>query len=684
MRRLAGVGAQHPQAADEHGHLRGGERQQLRLVDQQCLGRQAVAALQVVAESVGDGFQRGEGGHVGLLLRGVGAAGRERHGDRLPGGPGGLFHGRAAGQHDQVSQRDLLAAVLRAVEPGADGVEFLQHLGQLRRLVGGPVLLRRQADTGAIGTAALVGAAEGGGRCPGGGHQLRHRQARGQHLLLERRNILRIDQRVVHGGQGVLPDQDLGRHFGAQVAGARAHVAVGELEPGAREGIGELVGVCQEAARDLLVGRVHPQRQVGGQHGGHDLLRRVVCVRDGGRGALGGPLVCAGGALGQFPFEAEQVLEEVVAPLCGRGGPGDFQSAGDGVGALAAAEAVLPAETLAFQAGGFGLVGHVGRGAGAVGLAEAVAAGDQCHRLFVVHGHAGEGVADVAGRSERVGLAVRAFGVDVDQAHLHGGQRVLQVTCVRLLAVVVLHQHAMAFRDAGRALRITHVAAEPFGLAAPVHVQVRFPHVGAATGKTEGLETHGFQGHVAGEDQQVGPGNLLAILLLDGPEQAARLVQAHVVGPAVQRRETLLAAARTAAAIADAVGAGAVPGHTHEQRAVVAEVGRPPVLGVGHQRGEVFFQRCQVQALERLGVVEAGAQGVGLGGMLLQQVQPQLPGPPVAVGGAATGGLVEGTLRFGLFAGHGELLLSVWSMIRGQQIIWRKPPTGVTKPLSPR
>jgi hypothetical protein len=37
--------------------------------------------------------------------------------------------------------------------------------------------------------------------------------------------------------------------------------------------------------------------------------------------------------------------------------------------------------------------------------------------------------------------------------------------------------------------------------------------------------THAVDGDVAGEDHEVGPGDLLAVLLLDGPEQAARLVE---------------------------------------------------------------------------------------------------------------------------------------------------------------
>jgi DNA-binding LacI/PurR family transcriptional regulator len=34
-----------------------------------------------------------------------------------------------------------------------------------------------------------------------------------------------------------------------------------------------------------------------------------------------------------------------------------------------------------------------------------------------------------------------------------------------------------------------------------------------------------------------------------------------------------------------------VPGHANEERAVVAEVRRPPVLRVGHQRDQVLLQR---------------------------------------------------------------------------------------------
>src|SRR5207237_8150647 len=103
---------------------------------------------------------------------------------------------------------------------------------------------------------------------------------------------------------------------------------------------------------------------------------------------------------------------------------------------------------------------------------------------------------------------------------------------------------------------VTAVAlvAQPGGLRAPVDVLLTLPGVYSAAGEAERLEAHRVQGDVAGEDHQVGPGDLPAVLLLDRPHQPPGLVQADVVRPAVERREALLAGAGTAAAVADPVG----------------------------------------------------------------------------------------------------------------------------------
>ena len=72
-----GVCIQDAHAADEHRHLRSGQRQHVRPIHQQLLRRSRVPVSEVVAEPVCGRFEHGEGVHVGLLLRRVGAPRRE-------------------------------------------------------------------------------------------------------------------------------------------------------------------------------------------------------------------------------------------------------------------------------------------------------------------------------------------------------------------------------------------------------------------------------------------------------------------------------------------------------------------------------------------------------------------------------------------------------------------------------
>ena len=122
-------------------------------------------------------------------------------------------------------------------------------------------------------------------------------------------------------------------------------------------------------------------------------------------------------------------------------------------------------------------------------------------------------------------------------------------------------------------------------------------------------------------------------------------------------------AARAAAAVADAVGAGAVPRHANEERAVVAEVGRPPLLRVGHQAHAGPLTRRQVEALELRGVVEVLAHRVGQRGMLVEDVKLQLVRPPVTI--RASGGRV-GKRAFAFYILLGCLGMRVnssWSFV---------------------
>ena len=87
--------------------------------------------------------------------------------------------------------------------------------------------------------------------------------------------------------------------------------------------------------------------------------------------------------------------------------------------ALAAAEAVLPAQALLLDGSAFRFGTNQGWVARAVSLAEGVSAGDEGHGFFIIHRHARKGLSNIASGSDRVWVAVRSFRVDIDQTHLH-------------------------------------------------------------------------------------------------------------------------------------------------------------------------------------------------------------------------------------------------------------------------
>src|SRR4029077_15020737 len=136
----------------------------------------------------------------------------------------------------------------------------------------------------------------------------------------------------------------------------------------------------------------------------------------------------------------------------------------DRVTTFACAKAARPAKALLLDAGGFPLETHQSRIAGAVGFAESVTAGDERNRFFVVHRHASEGLADIPRRGDRIRVAVRAFGVDVNQPHLHGGERIFEIPVAGVALVT-----------------------QPGRLGAPVNVLIRLPDVFATATETESL-----------------------------------------------------------------------------------------------------------------------------------------------------------------------------------------------------
>jgi hypothetical protein len=268
-----------------------------------------------------------------------------------------------------------LPSVAPSLKVGLDASRVCSARAKALRVIDRPVLLRRQANARAVGAAAHVAGAEAGCRRPGGAHQLAGGQAGGQDALLEFGDVVVVDQRVVDRGHRVLPAQHLLGHLIAEIAGARAHVAVGQLEPGLGEGELEFLRVVQEALGDLAIGRVELQRQVGGEH--HRRVAEALTWASGTvprTGAvLGRPLNGAGRAAGLLPLVVEQVAQIQHGPARRRRGPGAFQAAADGVLGVALAAACWPSPALLLDGRGGGLGAHALVGlAGAVGLAEGV------------------------------------------------------------------------------------------------------------------------------------------------------------------------------------------------------------------------------------------------------------------------------------------------------------------------
>ena len=231
------------------------------------------------------------------------------------------------------------------------------------------------------------------------------------------------------GRDRVLPDEILLRHFRAEVPHLRTHVAMGQLEPGAGERVLERFMVVAELLRDLAELRVLPKRHVGRRHHRRYALRRIVRRRRHVLWLLVDrlPLLSARGRAHQLIFIIEQQPEVILRPLRRRVDPRTFDAAGDGVFAKAALVGARPAETLERDVGALGRDVDQARVARAMGLAERMAAGGERDGFLMVHRHALERDLDVARGLQRIGIAAGAFGIDVDEAHLDRGQRVLEL-----------------------------------------------------------------------------------------------------------------------------------------------------------------------------------------------------------------------------------------------------------------
>ena len=84
-------------------------------------------------------------------------------------------------------------------------------------------------------------------------------------------------------------------------------------------------------------------------------------------------------------------------------------------------------------------------------------------------------------------------------------------------------------------------------------------------------------------------------------------------------------------AIRDPVSAGAVPGQADKQPSVMSPVGRPPFLGIGHQRPQIGFQAVVVEPCKGFGVHEACPEGIRGWVVLMEKTNFNLIWPPLLV-----------------------------------------------------
>ena len=345
-----------------------------------------------------------------------------------------------------------------------------------------------------------------------------------------------------------------------------------ELEPRTGEGVGKDFGVLVEVFGDLTVCRVSDHGHVCRGHHGGNLGGSVFCIR----GHVGlflvrrSPLVGSGWTLGQCPrvFVLEQHVEVTVVPLNGVGRPGTFDTARDGVTTDTRAIVAGPSKTLFFEGCPFWFGAFVVFWTCTVSFTERVAASGESNGFFVVHRHSAEGFTDILCAKKRVRVRVGSLWVHVYEPHLDRCERVFKVLACLTVTVVT----------------------KPLVFAAPIDVIFRVPNVGSTAAKPEDRTAHGFDGDLAGENQQVCPTNGVAILLFDGPQEAAGFVEVAVVWPAVEWSEALSPCSATTTTVSSAVCTCSVPGHSDEERPVVPIVSRPPVLTVGHQCVKVLLQ----------------------------------------------------------------------------------------------
>ena len=254
---------------------------------------------------------------------------------------------------------------------------------------------------------------------------------------------------------------------------------------------------------------------------------------------------------------------------------------------------------------------------------------NQRHCLLIVHRHPRKRLPNVPSRSQRIRFPIRPFRIHINQTHLHRAQRIRQMPIPSVSLV-----------------------SQPLTLRPPINILLRLPHICTPTRKPEGLKSHRLQRHIPGQHHQIRPRDLIAILLLDRPQQPPRLIQIAIVRPTIQRRKPQRPKPRSPTSISHPIRPRTVPRHPNKERTVVPVVRRPPSLRRRHQHLQILCQRLKVQLLKLGGIIKIVPQRIPLHRVLMQNLQVQLLRPPVAIRHGSCGSVA---LRTGFRAHHRAL-----------------------------
>jgi hypothetical protein len=262
------------------------------------------------------------------------------------------------------------------------------------------------------------------GRRPGRRDELRA-SGRTRGSLLERLDVARIDQLVIDGRHRVLPDLRLG-HLGAEQRECGPMSRCVSLYQALAKAVSNSSG-SRGSARDLAVGRVRLQRDVGREHHRRVFFAGSCASGHGPRPHRPSTASTARRRPGSSPAPTRSrrgSRSTRCRPLRRGDRPGALEAAGDRVAGLAAAVAVLPAEALLSSGAASGSGPTLDASPAPWHLPNVCppAISATVSSSFIAMRRRSRGCRFA--RRERVGIAVRALGVHVDQAHLHRGERV--------------------------------------------------------------------------------------------------------------------------------------------------------------------------------------------------------------------------------------------------------------------